>query len=553
MPQKCIVDGCKNRKTQEGGEVKKAFHTFPIGPLRDQWMHALNKEVGLAEYAIVCSDHFLKSDYRCIGEYRWNLKKGAVPNLTISGKEELDPLGPETEKLDAASGLGNIEHNPLKERILQKSLVQTEKILQEVLDEVNCNEDGALSVVEDKLHCNICEKTIVVNHIRDVNSHCKTMKHMMKKEAKFFQSSQKKEKRRRKETDLNISTESSEDARKDFKCYMCDYTSAQSGQIRSHISAAHEKVGNYECAICQFSAFAKDDLSRHMINQHKDKLNQALKCDLCNFTTHLYRLLMQHKDEVHAERVEKKKTPLKRVQTLADVLAECNGSGNNGPLKVVENTNFTKFYKQNTKIFCEVCKKTLKVWSPDQVRTHCKGIQHNELLRKKSRPEKPCDLATSIKSELIQEVCMELDDGVNPDEIDLDGSNNIEITSSDYVETSMRDMEYKSRNHPASTQTWDCRDKLLCFLAREQKETENCSQFLSDLRVLAADAGLKDDGGHVLSQFRFGLHEPTLKDKFMAMEEMPSFQEVERQVEILCRYQDRFSKSGWQFHNPDET
>ena len=81
MVSHCIVDGCKSHKTKEGGKKIRAFHTYPVGPLREQWNRALNMLVAVP--GTVCSDHFLDSDYSFKSEHKWALKGTAVPTQNI--------------------------------------------------------------------------------------------------------------------------------------------------------------------------------------------------------------------------------------------------------------------------------------------------------------------------------------------------------------------------------------------------------------------------------------------------------------------------------------
>ena len=60
------------------------------------------------------------------------------------------------------------------------------KTLQETLDEINKQENGALSVVKgaaDKIYCNICECRLTIGHIGEIKRHCKAEKHLKGKES----------------------------------------------------------------------------------------------------------------------------------------------------------------------------------------------------------------------------------------------------------------------------------------------------------------------------------------------------------------------------------
>ena len=114
MVSHCIVYGCKNRKTQEGRKKIRAYHTYPIGPLRDKWDRALNKKVALAAYATVCSDHFLESDYSFKSNHKWALNKNAVPTKNI-------PQPPcKEEEVD-----NDLKHEPHEDYILPDNIENT--------------------------------------------------------------------------------------------------------------------------------------------------------------------------------------------------------------------------------------------------------------------------------------------------------------------------------------------------------------------------------------------------------------------------------------------
>lgn len=83
MVSHCLVEGCKSQTTKEGGQKIRAFHTYPVGPLRHQWNRALNMVVELSSHGTVCSDHFPDSDYSFKSEHKWALKSTAVPKLNI--------------------------------------------------------------------------------------------------------------------------------------------------------------------------------------------------------------------------------------------------------------------------------------------------------------------------------------------------------------------------------------------------------------------------------------------------------------------------------------
>ena len=122
---------------------------------------------------------------------------------------------------------------------------------------------------------------------------------------------------------------------KPFKCHLCDYAAARNYQLMCHIKARHEKVRNFKCPACPLRTFEFNNLAKHMKLKHpgeplpsyprghalkgnhggsiaslqgeqmvniNSEETEALRCDLCNFTTSLERLLTQHMDEKHPER-----------------------------------------------------------------------------------------------------------------------------------------------------------------------------------------------------------------------------------------------------------
>ena len=71
--------------------------------------------------------------------------------------------------------------------------------------------------------------------------------------------------------------------RSNFQCHLCSYISVQSGSLKIHIKAVHDKVRDFKCQICSYSSAQKAMLERHIKTVH-DKVRD-FKCHLCTLSS----------------------------------------------------------------------------------------------------------------------------------------------------------------------------------------------------------------------------------------------------------------------------
>nr|KAF6393988.1 THAP domain containing 9 [Pipistrellus kuhlii] len=90
MTRSCSAVGCSTRDTLQSREHGYSFHQFPSDTiLRSKWIKAVNrmdprsKKIWIpGPCAILCSKHFLESDFESYGLRRM-LKKEAVPSVSL--------------------------------------------------------------------------------------------------------------------------------------------------------------------------------------------------------------------------------------------------------------------------------------------------------------------------------------------------------------------------------------------------------------------------------------------------------------------------------------
>ena len=56
---------------------------------------------------------------------------------------------------------------------------------------------------------------------------------------------------------------------KKYKCNQCDHATARKANLESHIRAVHEKIRTYRCAMCPYSAARRNNFASHMMKAHK--------------------------------------------------------------------------------------------------------------------------------------------------------------------------------------------------------------------------------------------------------------------------------------------
>ena len=113
-----------------------------------------------------------------------------------------------------------------------------------------------------------------------------------------------------------------------YSCDKCDYTSDQSGHMKTHKEAVHLKIKHFKCSVCFYEANRKYEIDSHMKLKHKDQhcrvliigctlcerkekheicsktfnnpsKNGKIKCNECGFTSNLEKTVSQHNEVIH--------------------------------------------------------------------------------------------------------------------------------------------------------------------------------------------------------------------------------------------------------------
>mgnify|MGYP001229303721 CR=1 FL=1 len=68
---------------------------------------------------------------------------------------------------------------------------------------------------------------------------------------------------------------------KQYKCTFdnCDYSTAWSSELNSHRDTKHYGVKRFKCSICDFEAYKRGNLDRHLESVHYKRKHQ---CKFCN-------------------------------------------------------------------------------------------------------------------------------------------------------------------------------------------------------------------------------------------------------------------------------
>lgn len=87
------------------------------------------------------------------------------------------------------------------------------------------------------------------------------------------------------------------DKKKDYKCDLCEYSSSRKDSLKLHIQGVHDKIKMYKCEQCGYSAHRKSDLIKHVEAVHY-KIKKH-KCDQCEYSASQKSNLNKHKDRKH--------------------------------------------------------------------------------------------------------------------------------------------------------------------------------------------------------------------------------------------------------------
>lgn len=129
--RKCIIAECKS---EEGGTKKISFHQFPGNlNLRKLWLKSCKVEetVKITTKTLVCSKHFVKTDYRAFTKHKNVLTKTAIPTI-FAGSDV--PVSRSIEK-------GSILKKSQPEQLVEKRYSaknQTPNLLTKLVE--NCSE-----------------------------------------------------------------------------------------------------------------------------------------------------------------------------------------------------------------------------------------------------------------------------------------------------------------------------------------------------------------------------------------------------------------------------
>ena len=87
------------------------------------------------------------------------------------------------------------------------------------------------------------------------------------------------------------------EAKKAFKCYICDYSCSLKASLKRHVDSVHGNKKPFKCEMCDYSCSQKPTMKRHVESVHEKK--KPFKCDICAYSYPLRANLKRHVDSVH--------------------------------------------------------------------------------------------------------------------------------------------------------------------------------------------------------------------------------------------------------------
>jgi KRAB domain-containing zinc finger protein len=87
---------------------------------------------------------------------------------------------------------------------------------------------------------------------------------------------------------------------KRFWCDVCDYSSNQRSNLKTHSNAVHLGKKGFKCDICDQAFSQKGSLKKHVNVVHKNITRYS--CDLCDFSSYYRANLETHSKSVHLGR-----------------------------------------------------------------------------------------------------------------------------------------------------------------------------------------------------------------------------------------------------------
>ena len=299
------------------------------------------------------------------------------------------------------------------------------KTLQDTLDEINVQENGALSAVEgtkDKIFCTYCERTLTIGNLSDIKRHCNSSKHLQGKISPHGRANSKRAadqqylfndelcdelcpsynarpyKRKTFEEvieELNVQEEGAfsivGDSKDEVHCSLCekDFKVQQLASLKQH------------CRTNRHATRREAKKRKKMEEEHEATAETCLRADdiktekpevRSEDTGESKEEEEEEEDETLSDATAEQRSPeTLRLKSLGDVLTEINAD-ENGAFQLVEN--------ERDKIFCRICDQTLTIWQRSDIKRHCKLAKHlknREREQEKRRKERWIEWKEGIK------------------------------------------------------------------------------------------------------------------------------------------------------------
>lgn len=270
------------------------------------------------------------------------------------------------------------------------------KTLQDTLDKLNIQENGALRAVEgaqDKVFCRYCEKTLTIGNLSDIKRHCNSSKHLKGKISPDSRANNMQGDPLGPESEYLFNDELCDElspASHNSRPYKRKTFEEVIEEFNVHEDGAFSIVGDskdeVQCWPCErtFKVQQLANLKQHCRGKKHIMGREAKKKADTGESKRKQTMLCNEEDETDTSldaSVEQRapKTSFIKPRTLGDVLIEVNAD-ENGALQVVEN--------EKDKIFCQTCDQTLTIWQMSDIRRHCKLTKHRK--NKEKGQEKSC-------------------------------------------------------------------------------------------------------------------------------------------------------------------